>query len=252
MSIKTYLKRKFPFLLSCKRKVEAMSSYQRFMAKRRVKRMYFPKKSSLGSCGKNAVIEYPVLFENPKGVFIEENACIRMGCHIVNAENEKVIIKKYTVLAPDCVIVADNHRSTVGIPHFLLAASHVNDQSADVIIEEDVWVGIRVTLLPGTHLGRGCIIGAGSVVSGDIPPYALAIGSPAKVVKKIFSDVEAVMRHEKALYPSGQRMSREQLQVLFDNCFQGKKTYGTDAALTPEQEEIIVSVKQWLRFVEPC
>lgn len=53
----------------------------------------------------------------------------------------------------------------------------------DVIIDNYVWIGSRVTLLPGTHICEGAIIQAGSVVHGTIPPLAIAGGNPAKVFK---------------------------------------------------------------------
>lgn len=51
----------------------------------------------------------------------------------------------------------------------------------DVIINDFVWIGAQVILLPGTHIGEGAIIQAGSVVHGDIPPYAIAGGNPCRV-----------------------------------------------------------------------
>lgn len=64
---------------------------------------------------------------------------------------------------------------------------HVADQikSAPIAIEDDVWLGGNTIVLKGVTIGKGSIIGAGSVVIRDIPPYSLAAGSPAKVVKKL-------------------------------------------------------------------
>ena len=52
-----------------------------------------------------------------------------------------------------------------------------------VVIGDNVWLGEFVAILPGTTIGQGAIIGANSVVSGTIPPYSIAVGAPAKVVK---------------------------------------------------------------------
>ncbi len=52
-----------------------------------------------------------------------------------------------------------------------------------VVIEDFVWCGANVTILPGVRLGEGSIIGAGSVITKDVPPFAIACGNPAKVVK---------------------------------------------------------------------
>lgn len=54
-----------------------------------------------------------------------------------------------------------------------------------VTIGSDVWIGGRVVVLPGVTIGDGCIIGAGSVVSKDVPPLSLAVGNPARVVKTL-------------------------------------------------------------------
>lgn len=59
----------------------------------------------------------------------------------------------------------------------------------EIIIENDVWVGTQSVILSGAHISNGAIIGANSVVNSFIPPYAYAVGSPAKVVKFRFDDV---------------------------------------------------------------
>jgi acetyltransferase-like isoleucine patch superfamily enzyme len=57
--------------------------------------------------------------------------------------------------------------------------------SAPVVIEDDVWIGARSIVLRGSHIGRGAVIGANSVVKGTIPPYTLAAGSPARVIRQL-------------------------------------------------------------------
>lgn len=54
-----------------------------------------------------------------------------------------------------------------------------------VIIGNNVWLGDKVTVCPGVHIGDGCVIGANAVITKDIPPYCVACGNPAKVVKII-------------------------------------------------------------------
>lgn len=57
----------------------------------------------------------------------------------------------------------------------------------DTVVGNDVWIGQNVTVMPGVHIGDGAIIGANSVVAKDIPPYTVAAGNPAEIIKKRFS-----------------------------------------------------------------
>lgn len=72
-------------------------------------------------------------------------------------------------------------------------------------------LGANVTLLPGVTIGRGAQIGACSVVTKDIPPYAIAAGNPAKVIKFTFTPDE-IIEHEKSLYSEDERITLTELQ----------------------------------------
>ena len=156
-------------------------------------------------------------------------------------------IKKYTEIAPDVTIVTNNHRATVSIPQVILGESHINDKSADVIIEEDVWVGTRATILAGVTLGRGCIIGANALVNKPVPPYALVAGIPAKIigVKFSLSDIE---KHEEALYSPNERTSHEELVTLFETYYKDKKIYGCSDTLTDVQINTVNKFKRKLEL----
>lgn len=67
-----------------------------------------------------------------------------------------------------------------------------------VVVEDDVWIGHGACLVSGITIGKGSVVGAGSVVVKDVPPYAIVAGVPAKVVKKRFSEDEIAL-HEKLL-----------------------------------------------------
>ncbi len=210
----------------------------------------FPFPHEFGYCGKNVILLYPMRIYSPSTVFVYENVKLTHGLKIINTSAERVVIKKYSVLAADCTIITNNHRSTVTIPQFVLGASHVNDKSADVVIEEDVWLGVGVTVLAGVHIGRGCIVGAGSIVTHNVPPYSVVTGSPARIVKKNFSNTQ-IVEHEKALYPVNERMTMDELEELDRTYFYCMNTYGIDKPLDKCAIKKIEETKRALCFVEP-
>jgi len=61
---------------------------------------------------------------------------------------------------------------------------HTTGSADPICIEDNVWIGCNVIVLPGVHIGTGSVVGAGSVVTSDIPPYALAAGNPAKILRQ--------------------------------------------------------------------
>ena len=58
----------------------------------------------------------------------------------------------------------------------------------DTVIGNDVWIGQNATIMPGVHIGNGAIIGTNATVASDIPPYCIAVGNPAKVIRKRFDE----------------------------------------------------------------
>lgn len=72
----------------------------------------------------------------------------------------------------------------------------VDRNSFDTVVGNDVWIGYNALILPGVHIGDGAIIGAGSVVTKDVPAYTIVGGNPAKIIRKRFSDqkIEALLK----------------------------------------------------------
>lgn len=68
---------------------------------------------------------------------------------------------------------------------------HLPGKSEPVVIEDDVWLGARVTVLRGSRIGRGSVVAAHAVVTGDIPPYSLAAGVPARVIRSLKDEPNA-------------------------------------------------------------
>lgn len=203
----------------------------------------YPNNEKLGHIGKNTILAKPTNINNPQGVYIEDQVKVRYGFSVINSKTEKVIIKKYTVLAPMCTIITNSHRSTVGIPQFLLGESHVNDKSSDVVINEDVWVGAQCTIMAGVNIGRGAVVGARALVTSDVPPYALVVGMPAKIVGVKFSKA-GIMEHERILYTAEKRMTEKEIDSLFETYYSGKKIFGCERPLTEGQKEIVETVRR--------
>lgn len=61
------------------------------------------------------------------------------------------------------------------------------EYAGQVTIGDDCWIGGNVTIMPGVTIGKGCTVGSGSIVTKDIPEFSVAIGNPARVVKKVDS-----------------------------------------------------------------
>ncbi len=123
-----------------------------------------------------------------KDVNIEKGAVITSTMEIgdrsgvgINAKiHGKVIVGNDVMMGPDCIIYTKNHAfSKTDIPMNKQGFS----EEKPVIIGDDVWIGGRVIILPGVHIGKGAIIGAGAVVTKDVPEYAIVGGNPAKVIK---------------------------------------------------------------------
>lgn len=203
----------------------------------------FPDKKSFGLFGKFSVLGNPCNIGNPCAVFIHEQVEVRYGFTVINTKTENVIIKKYSVIAPLCTIITNSHRATVGIPQFILGISHVNDKSADVIINEDVWVGAQCTIMAGVNIGRGAVVGARALVTKNVPPYALVVGMPAKIVGVKFSKA-GIIKHELMLYPENERMTEEEIDNLFETYYSDKKILGCEDPLTEEQKDAVEKVRR--------
>lgn len=91
-----------------------------------------------------------------------------------------VKIGNNTAIGPNCSIVPVNHKFQDR--NKLISEQRFAESKGGVIIEEDVWIGAGVIILDGTHIKKGAVIGAGSLVNGVVEEYSINIGSPCKTV----------------------------------------------------------------------
>ena len=116
-----------------------------------------------------------------KGSQVEIGRSVSLNNDVtINADfGGKIFIGDNVLVGPGVIIRAANHVfSNIEIP--------IKDQGHDaapIHIEDDVWLGAGVIVVPGVRIGNGAVIGAGSVVVKDVEPYAIAVGIPATVKK---------------------------------------------------------------------
>jgi acetyltransferase-like isoleucine patch superfamily enzyme len=126
------------------------------------------------------------VFFRETGVHIGQGTNITPGLIVNDGYSGLCWIGERVSIATNVTIVVDSNPNN----SFLKDEPYVKEyliKTKPVIVEDDVWLGTNVVLLPGVTIGRGSIIGAGSVVTRDIPPFVIAKGIPARVVRHLQS-----------------------------------------------------------------
>ena len=137
----------------------------------------FVGKHCLDYSGKNVNIEHMADFGIGVGISLGNNSGLGLRCRI----RGPLVICDNVMMGPEVVILGDCHCfDRIDIPMNLQGSIR---PSRSTIINDDVWIGTRAIIMPGIEIGCGSIIGAGAVVTKDIPPYAIVGGVPARVIK---------------------------------------------------------------------
>lgn len=119
------------------------------------------------------------------GVVMGENTFANLGLMIASNDFEKrIIIGANVSIAPGVTIIAQSSANN-GVEINTFPYLKTLTEKENVVIEDEVWIGAGVTILPGVKIGRCSIIGAGSVVTSDVEPYSIYVGSPAKKIRDI-------------------------------------------------------------------
>lgn len=121
--------------------------------------------------------------------------------HFYEFIGDKLIIGNFCAIAKGVNFIMNgaNHRMDCATtyPFYIMGGdwgsmiAPVKDElplKGDTVIGNDVWIGQNVTVMPGVHIGDGAIIGTNSTVASNIPPYCVAVGNPARIVRKRFDD----------------------------------------------------------------
>lgn len=164
-------------------------------------RAYY-QKNMMAECGDNVCIE-------PHGDFVYSHIHIGSNVYVgphasFMASVAHVYIDDYVMLGPYVTIRGGDHRTDVLGKHIIevTAAEKLAENDADVRIEKGAWIGCNVTTLKGVTIGTGAVVAAGAVVTKSIPAYAVAAGTPAKVIKYRFTE-EEIAEHERILRNRG-------------------------------------------------
>ena len=128
----------------------------------------------LEKCGKKVNIERGAVFSNK--VILGDRSGIGINAFI----GGKCIIGNDVLMGPECLIYTQNHKFDDTTITIKMQGAQVEKP---VLIGNDVWIGARVIILPGVTIGNHAIIGAGAVVTKNIPEWAIAAGNPAVVLK---------------------------------------------------------------------
>jgi acetyltransferase-like isoleucine patch superfamily enzyme len=190
-------------------------------------------KYTIGSCGDSVIIDrnVEVNFDDPRKFHIGEEVRIMGDCKFGEYMNNRyeirlerkalvydgcrigayvgpVILEEGAQLGFNCVVRGPltmgkwcgigHHATVVGFQHTYEDASesylYKGVKVAGVVIEDEAWIGANVYIGSGVTIGKHSVVGAGSVVTKNIPPYSVAVGNPARVIKRYDLDKKEWMR----------------------------------------------------------
>jgi maltose O-acetyltransferase len=131
----------------------------------------------VGHIGQNSIIEPPFYCSYGQNIQIGDHVYLNVLCTIL--DNNEVHIGHHVMIGPGVQIY------TAG--HLLEAEARIQgwEVAKPIVIEDSVWLGGGAILLPGVRVGRSAVVGAGAVVSRDVPANTVVVGNPARVVREI-------------------------------------------------------------------
>jgi len=130
----------------------------------------------LDVCGEDVNVEHGAWFGSGRGVELGDRSDIGMDALVIGP----VRIGRDVMMGPRCILLASSHDTrSVDVP--MNRQGFLEDRP--IVIEDDVWIGAGCVILPGRRIGTGSIVGAGSVVASDVPPWTVVAGNPARIVR---------------------------------------------------------------------
>ena len=129
---------------------------------------------------KGSKIRPGTTIRDPERVFLGKNTTLGMNNTLwAGKTTGKIIIGDNVMTGPNCCFFAFNH----GMEKNEIPMIEQETKDSNIIIEDDVWFGANVIVLPGVRIGKGCVIAAGAVVTKNVEPFSIVGGNPAKLIK---------------------------------------------------------------------
>jgi maltose O-acetyltransferase len=124
----------------------------------------------------------------------------------------RTVIGDLCMIAGDTIFFGNDHRyDDPNLPTRL----SFSDPPPITFIEADVWIGQRALIRAGVRLGRGSVVGSGSVVTRDVPPYAIVVGAPAKIIRMRY-DLATQVKRDAELFESVHGFAKLEEQSIAD------------------------------------
>lgn len=111
-------------------------------------------------------------------VIVGSGSVINSGCVLYTGNG--IRLGANVLIAANCTLAPTNHEYRD--PDRPIREQGFMESRGGIVVEDDVWIGANCVLLDGASLGKGCIVGAGSVVRGALEPYSINVGTPTRIV----------------------------------------------------------------------
>ncbi|WP_225046961.1 sugar O-acetyltransferase [Lacticaseibacillus kribbianus] len=131
----------------------------------------------LGGVGKGCVIEQPLFTTYGSNTTVGDNFFMNVNGRLM--DSGRITIGDNVFIAPDCALITELHSQNV--PERIQGLEYTRP----ITIADNVWLGTGVKVLPGVTIGRNTVIGAGSVVTHDVPANVMAAGVPCRVIREV-------------------------------------------------------------------
>ncbi len=177
-------------------------------------------------------------YDDPAG---PEHFVQRCVLHHYDFMGDKLVIGKFCAIATGVTFIMNgaNHASTgfSTYPFNIFGRGWEEgfDEAAidagfkgDTIVGNDVWIGHEATIMPGARIGDGAIVAAKSVVTGEVPPYAVVGGNPARIIRKRFPDEQVAMLLEMAWWDWSEEQIRGAIPLLTNGNVEGLHRHWQD------------------------